>query len=72
MEDKTTWDCVKKPFQVIVTQDSATNDIFLIGFGLILSSPLLPPPLAMLWPKKAVVSTHGAQNSTWFGVGGEG
>ena len=68
MEDKTTWDCVKKPFQVIVTQDSATNDIFLIGFGFILSSP----PPAMLWPKKAVVSTDGAQNSIWFGVGGEG
>ena len=32
-----------------------------------------PPPLppVMLWPKKALISTHFAHNSTLFGVGGE-
>ena len=36
--------------------------------------PLLPPPPypAMLWPKKALIFTHFAQNSTLFGVRGEG
>ena len=48
MEAKETWDCVKKTFQVTVTEDSAPNDNSWIGFGFIFSSPL---PLAMLWPK---------------------
>ena len=44
MEAKGTWDYVKKPFQVTVTEDSAPNDNSWIGFGFIFSSPL---PLAM-------------------------
>ena len=48
MEAKETWDCVKKSFQVTVTEDSAPNDNNWIGFGFIFSSPL---PLAILWPK---------------------
>ena len=36
------------------------------------SRHLLPPlPPVMLWPKKALISTHIAHNSTLFGVGGE-
>ena len=42
MDDKRTWDCVKKPFQAIVPQDSALKDNFLLGFGFIPSSPHLP------------------------------
>ena len=55
MEAKRTWDCVQKPFQVIVTLDSAPNDNFLSGFGFISLSLHPPPPrplLAMLRPKK--------------------
>ena len=34
---------------------------------------VVPPlPLAMLWPKKALIFSHFAPNSTLFGVGGEG
>ena len=50
-KDTDTDTCVKKPFQVIVTLDSALNDNFLIGFGFITSFPPPPPP-AMFWPKK--------------------
>ena len=70
IEDKRTWDCVKKPFQPIVPLDSAPKDNFLFGFGFIPSSP--PLPLAMLWPKKALSFAHFTPNSTLFGVGGEG
>ena len=31
-----------------------------------------PPPPQQCWGKKTLISTHGAQNSTLFGVGGEG
>ena len=70
MEEKRTWNCVKKPFQAIVTQDPAPNDNFLFGFGFIPVAPPFPP--AMLWPKKPLIFTHFAPNSTLFGVGGEG
>ena len=54
MEDKRTWDCVKKkPFHVIVMQDSALHDNFLMGFGFIVFPP--NPP-----------STVVAKNSTHF------
>ena len=36
------WECVKKKTQVIVTQDSAPYDAFLIGFGFIPSSSHSP------------------------------
>ena len=40
---------------------------------LALGSSRRPPlPLAMLWPKKALIFTHFVPNSTLFGVGGEG
>ena len=35
MEDKRTWDCVKKPFQAIVPYDSAPKDNLLFAFGFI-------------------------------------
>ena len=70
MEDKTTCNCVKKPFQVIFMQDPAPDDNFLLGFGFIPSSPHSPPLLSNVVPKKVLISTHFAQNSTLFGVGG--
>ena len=56
MGDKRTWDCVKIPFQVIID--------LLNGF-IPLSLPLSSTP-------PTLISTHGAVNSTLFGVGGEG
>ena len=61
---------VKKPFQVIVTKGSAPNDNFLIGFRFIPSSP--PHPPGNVLAKKALFSTHFAQNSTLFRVVGKG
>ena len=60
MGDKRTWDCVKIPFQVIIDPLN----------GFIPLSPPPPPPLPPLSP--TLISTHGADNSTLFGVGGEG
>ena len=45
MEDKRTWECVKKPFQAIVPWDSTSKGNFLFGFGFIPSSSLLLPQL---------------------------
>lgn len=56
MGDKRTWDCVKIPFQVIID--------LLNGF-----IPLSPPPSST---PPTLISTHGADNSTLFRVGGEG
>ena len=70
MEDKRTWDCVKKPFQAIVPQDSAPKDNFLFGFGFIPSSS--PPPLAMLWPIKHSVSPILVQIQLCLGWEGRG
>lgn len=57
MGDKRTWDCVKIPFQVIID--------LLNGF-----IPLSPPPPSST--PLTLISTHGADNSTLFRVGGEG
>ena len=49
---------------------SAPNDNFFVRLWV---HPVVPPlPLAMLWPKKPLIFTHFAPNSTLFGVGGEG
>ena len=70
MEDNRTWDCVKKPVEAIVTLDPAPKDNFFVRLRI---HPVVRPlPLAMLWPKKALIFTHFAPNSTLFGVGGEG
>ena len=37
-----TWDCVKTPFQAIVTQDPAPTDNFLFGFEFVPLSPHFP------------------------------
>ena len=68
MEAKETWDCVKKSFQVTVTEDSAPNDNNWIGFGFI--SP--PPSPSNIVAKKRFISTHFAQNSTLFELEGRG
>ena len=58
MENKRTWDCLKKPLQAIIPWDSAPKDIFFVRLWV---HPVAPPPpshppspSAMLWPK----STH--------------
>ena len=56
MGNKRTWDCVKS---TLCVQRWAYT--------------VVPPlPVAMLWPKKALIFTHFAPNSTLLGVGGEG
>ena len=73
MGDKRTWECVKKPFQVIVTEDPAPNNNFWFGFRFIPSSPYSPQLcVAKCCGQKALISNHFAQNSTLFGVRGEG
>ena len=63
---------VKKPFQVIVTKDSALHENFLMDFGFIMSSPFSPlHPSNVVAKKTTLISTHFAQNSTLFGVGGK-
>ena len=42
MEVKRTWNTAEKPFQIIVTYDSAPGNNVWIGFGLIPSFPPLP------------------------------
>ena len=51
--------------------NTAPNDNFLFGFGFISSSPHSTPQQCC-GLKLALISTHFAQNSTLFGVGGEG
>ena len=55
MADKKTWDCLKKPFQVIVTQIVAPKDNRLIGFKFIHSHP--PPPSSFLNPLTNIAVT---------------
>ena len=52
-KDTDTDTCVKKPFQVIVTLDSALDDNFLIGFGFITSPP--PPPPRQCFGQKSTL-----------------
>ena len=59
MEDKRTWDCVKKPFQLIVTQVIAHNDNCLIGL-----SSFIPPPLPL--PLNPLSNIAVAKKSTHF------
>ena len=50
--------------------DSAPKGNFFVRLWV---HPVVPPlPLAMLWPKKALIFTHFAPNPTLFGVGVEG
>ena len=71
MGDKRTWDCVKIPFQVII---DLLNGFIPLSPPPLLHSPhshpLSFPPMVLLSP--TLISTHGADNSTLFGVGGEG
>ena len=58
---------MKKTFQVIVTWH------LLLIFGSALGScRRLPTPCCEAVAKRALISKHFAQNSTLFGVGGEG
>ena len=54
--DKRTWNCVKKP---VTYSTLLLMTIFLSALG---SSHHPPLPPAMLWPKKALISTHCAQD----------
>ena len=73
MEDKRTWDCVKKPLQAIIPQDSAPKDIFGSALG---SSRRPPPPPTS--PSNVVAKKKSTQfhpfcskfNFVWGGRGG--
>ena len=56
VEAKRTWGTEEKPFHLIVTQDPAPNDNFLIGFGFIPSLTHSPPNNAV--PKKLLKIQH--------------
>ena len=56
--------------QVIVTQDSAPNDIFLIGFRFIPLPPPPPDPLEMLNPQEILFPSIFLKfNIVWGGRG---
>ena len=71
MEDKRTWDCVKKPFQAILLlrRTLLLRRIFCSALG---SSRSVPTSPSNVVAKKALIFTHFAPNLTLFGVGGEG